>query len=56
MDPGCRGEEVRRLLEQKTAPPLLKEAGKACKARGSRRGMGHISKSGDASVKVALHL
>lgn len=56
MDPRCSGEGVRRLLGQKTAPPLLKEEGKACKARGSRRGMGHISKSEDASVRVALHL
>lgn len=48
MDTGCSGEGVRRLLGQKAAPPLLKKARKACKARGSRRGMGHISESGDA--------
>lgn len=56
MDPGCSGEGVRRLVGQKTALPLLKEAGKACKAGNSRRGAGHISKYSDASVKVALHL
>lgn len=40
----------------KTVLPLLKEVAKSRKAAGGRRGAGRIIKSGDARVKVVLHL
>lgn len=42
-------------MGQKTVLPLLREAGKACKAEGSRGGTGHISKVGDDRVNAVLH-
>lgn len=43
-------------MGQKTVLPLLREAGKACKAEGRRGGTGHISKLGDDCVNAVLHL